>query len=304
MVRAPTTNQALLWLGAISIAFGLLALVKSAGSGWWTLGWSGFGVLLLAFGADARRLWTIRDAVRTGAIVGGCLSPVCVMFASFLVAILVVAAAIAISAAFAVVLAWADRMIVRQLVRAHRTNQPVEPSAITAVRSSRRVVFEVAFLLAEWERFDVLEQLAMHSFVPGAESLRRFYLALALHARGQVAAAKDLALTTNQVDHGPYVKEAWDQLVARIQISQGEAKAVVTTFAPTSTVDHATLLMERKLVLADAHTVLGNVDVARTLVTIIAKQRGTAFLERLRASTRPAAAIATSMLATPDSPYR
>jgi hypothetical protein len=293
----------MLWLGGISVAFGMLALVKSASSGVWTLGWCTLGLLLLVFGADARRLWRIGDAVKAGAIVGGCMAVGCLMVGGReLLALLTVVSSIAAAAALAGFLQLLDRRLVARMIRAKLAGQSVEPFAVAAVGTARRVVFEVAFLLVEWERFDVLEQVARHSFVPGADSLRRFYLALALYSRGRLAEAMELAKTTDHRDQGPYVEDQWDQLIARIRISDGEAREVVASFTIASPVRQAVL--DRKLILADAHAVAGDLERARTLVKEISSVRGPAFLERLRATPRPTASIATSLLGAPDSPYR
>jgi uncharacterized protein (DUF697 family) len=304
-VRTPVTNQSALWLGAISLGYGLFTLVKTPGRGPLILALCAFGLLMLVFGIDGRRLWKVREASIVGAIVGAFVAAMCLMVGGRdVLAILTVIGCVGVSAGIAAAIEWSDRRLVAKLVRAHRAGQPVEPFAIAAVRTSRRVVFEVAFLLVEWGRFDIVEQLAMHSFVPNAESLRRFYLALALHARGKFGEAMDLAKTTNHLDHGPFVREQWEQLVARIQVSNGEAAEVIAKFSPQCPVNHPALAVERKLVLADAHTVSGNLDIARRIVETVAAPLGVAFLERLKQHPRPTSIIATSLLARSDAPYR
>ncbi len=302
MVRAPVTSQAMLWIGGASVCYGLLALVQSADAGLWTLCWCTLGVLLLALGADTRRLWRVGDAVKTGAIVGGSLAFACIAVGGRpVIAAITVAASIAAAAIFAGFLAWSDRRIVTAMVRARLAGRPIEPFAIAAVATGRRIVFEVAYRVAAWERFDVLEQLARNTSVPDAESLRRYYLALALYSRGRLAEATELVKTTNHIDQGPHVQDRWEQLVARIQISDGEAAAVLASFPIESRVGQT---VDRTLIIADAHAVAGNLAEARTLVKGISDQVGNAFLERLRASTRPTSTIATSLLAAAESPYR
>jgi hypothetical protein len=305
-VRPSVSNQTLLWLGAISIGFGLLSLVKGSQVAWWAFLWCAFGILAIVLGMDVRRLWRVSDATRVGALVGGILALIIYAVGDGRPALVVSVAVgcVAISAALAAGIRWFDRRIVKQLVRAHRAGKPIEPMAIAAVKTSRRVVFEVAFLLVEWNRFDVLEQLATHSFVPQADSLRRFYLALALHARGRLDEALDLVKSANRRDHGPYVTEEWDQLVAKIQIGKGEAAEVIATFSPRCPVDHAKLATERLLVLTDAHVSVGDLDAARRLLHMLGIQHGRAFVERLAASSRPCAISATKLLAGNDAPYR
>jgi hypothetical protein len=79
---------------------------------------------------------------------------------------------------------------------------------------------------------------------------------------------------------------------------------VIARFSPQCQVNHPALAVERKLVLADAHTVSGNVDIARRIVETVAAPLGVAFLERLRHNPRPTSVIATSLLARADAPYR
>lgn len=302
-MRVPNTNPTALWLGAILLACGLYMLVRVPDWGLPILTECSLGLTLLALGLDTRRMWRPWDAAKVGACTGAFVAVLTAMTAQRVwLAPIAGLGCVVVAAGIGAITMGSDRRLVAQLVAAYRANRPIEPYAVAAVKTARRVVFEVAFLLVEWGRFDILEQLAVYAFVPHAESLRRFYLALAMHAKGRYAEAMELARTTNQLDQGPYVREHWEQLVARIQIASGEAPNVIASFSPTCSVAHPALAVERKLVLADAYATIGDAEAAKRLVANVASSR--AFLEKLGNNPRPASLAATSLLSQPDSPYR
>lgn len=304
MVTRTPTNASLLWLGALSLGFGLLSLAKAA-VGVWMLSWCAIGTLLLVYGQDARRLWSPARAARVGAVVGAAWMFACaVVGARLTVALGVLLGCAGAGAAIAYLLGWYDRRILRALIAAHRAGEPLEPHAIAAVRTARRVVFEVAYLLAEWQRFDVVEQLAIHAQTPSAEALRRYYLALALHARGRSGEARAIVRSANQAEQGPFVQEQWAQLDAQIAIALGEAEAVRAGFAERCPVDHLALAARRRLVVADARAATGDLDAARAIVEAVAAEHGRVLLDQLRGSTRPIAPIAQRLIEAPGSPYR
>jgi len=263
----------------------------------------GAGITLVALGPEARLWWTARRAA-AGATPFGVLIALFGLLVGAPSPWLAAPVAPAAAAGVAALFRRRDRRLLARLVAAHDRGAALEPVLDDLITSPRPVVFEAAALLTEWGRFDLLERLGTYAMVPGTDSLRRYHLAAARLGRGDPDSALAIARSANHTANGPIVAEEWSHLVARIRIARGEAADVIAGFPRTGPLRSPLALARRLLVLADAHAAIGDLATARALVTeVAAAHGGHDLLLVLRASRRPSAAIAASMLADAG-PYR
>jgi hypothetical protein len=261
------------------------------------------GVGLVALGSDARLLWSPRRAA-IGGLGFGTAAAILGAWMSAPAAALAIPVAGAAAGAASGVLRLRDRQLLRALVHARERGEPLVEHVDALITRARPVVFECGVLLANWQRFDLLERLGTYAMVPGNDSLRRYHLALARLGRGDPESAMAIAGSADHGANGPGVAQEWILLVARIRIARGEAADVIAEVPRTVPGVTGLVAARRLIVLADAHAAVGDVGVARALIgEVAAAHGGRELLEVLRDSRRPSAPIAAGMLAE-TGPYR
>lgn len=304
MARTSGTHHGVVVLGGVLIFVALLMLAVGMPGHALAIVLGGVGLAVIGYGVDTRLSWRPAIAMATTAIVGLAVVVVLLPFGATLGdAVVVIAIGVAGNGLHAKLLQWRDRQLVDEVERVHADPAALERVVERTLRVSRPIVFDVANVLASWGRYDLVERIAMLSVVPECDSARQLYLAVALHARGNPKKALEIARTSDHAQHGPFVAEQWNQLVARIQISLGDAASVITRLSAPCPVNHALTAANRQLVLADAHVALGNVDAATAIVQSVARLQGRGVLLQLKEQLRPSSSIAAALL-DGATPYR
>jgi hypothetical protein len=260
------------------------------------------GFALTAIGVDARRSWMPRYAGVLGAFLA---LPFVVWGKIAGVPDLLLAPVIAGGAAAATshALGFRARRRLAALDRAHAAGAPLEPHVDALIELPRLEVFEGAARLARWQRFDLVERLAMTAIVPACDGIRHYYLAMARWARGDLDGADGVLRAADRTAHGPIYEELWLQLGALIRIARGEAAEVIAELQQPCPLPVPALLAGRRIALADAYVATGDPTGARAVLLDVLATHGRDALVGLRRSPRRSAPIAAALL-DGETPYR